>query len=122
MHRLCETDRLVIFKSEPFVISEFYSVERTLYVGFNRDDSEVHTPMAVVTALICTDSQFELAYGWVDWMETASMYRRQGFAMEFLEAISSHCSLQLAGGSDAGEALVESFYCGEAAADGGREA
>ena len=108
MNKSFETERLVVFVAKDLKISEKFPVPRELYVAFGKDEAVTHCAMPVVTCLV-GHWGFVLGENNVDWLETASEYRRHGFATEFWKGLLRHLgSLDADAGTDAGAAFLRS--------------
>jgi hypothetical protein len=91
MRLIGKTERLHVFESEPFVISDYYSSQRRFYVGFDPTDAVVHTPLPVVTGLV----SFTIDTKWAifDWLETTRMLDEetaQEVRDEFMGLVKDH--------------------------------
>lgn len=99
MKHVCDTARLRIFRST--VQPADHYVDRILYVAFRTDEDR---PMPCATCMIGIAD-------FVDWIEVASEYRRQGFGTELLRAVQKDVDeeLWIEGGSKSGKAFVANF-------------
>lgn len=86
MNNAFNTSRLRVFQSEPFALCDEFSASRTLFIAFPLD-TIVHPPCPIVTAVL-TDYRFLHGRLTLDWIETASAHRRQGYATEVVNALS----------------------------------
>jgi hypothetical protein len=106
MQQVFDTERLRVFTTDAFTPSEFYRVPRRLYAAFAPDDRHVHTLLPVVTVLVGDLPMMGL---YVDWIETTTEYREEGYAKEVLTALARHLlprPLTAFAGTDEGEALL----------------
>ena len=102
-----DTERLRVFACLDLRISDFFSAPRQLFVAFPLDDEHVHAPMPVVTALL---GDYHTGAPFVDWLEVASLYQRQGFATEFLTGLRRFVGpLIISGATFEGEEFVRSL-------------
>ena len=111
MKHFFDTERLVVFTTDRFVINNYFACTRQLVVAFPKDDSEVHTSMPVVTALLA-DHEYSDGEMAVDWLETSSLYRQHGFAKEVLIGLREQFPGLLAeGATEEGELLCKAVCC-----------
>lgn len=86
MKRTFETARLRVF-SAPFAPGEMakhYTAPRLLFVAFRMDEDR---PMVCATALVTPKCPYEPKAAYLDWIEVASEYRREGFGRELYDGI-----------------------------------
>ena len=98
-----ETERLLVSRVRGIRPNHF-NLKRDVYMAFRTDEER---PLLAVNAVLL-DRQDDC---FVDWLEVASEYRRQGFATEFLEGLEEFLGreLFLTPGSTDGEAFLAEY-------------
>ncbi len=102
-----ETERMRVFLMRGVIPTDL-NLQRDVYFAFRTDEDR---PMIVVNAVLW-DRRSYLSGDWfVDWLEVASVYRREGFATEFLQGLTKFLDykVDLTAGSRDGELFLKSF-------------
>lgn len=108
------TDRLNVF--DITLIPSHLNTDRRVFIAFRNNDEQ---PTPVCTAVVMQPTATSLlTHPWIDWLETSSEHRRQGYATELLKAIESRIGpCHFEGATEAGEAFcvaIENALDGDA--------
>jgi len=98
-----ETRRLRVFRVRG-VLPTDTNLERDVYIAFQIDLERI---LIAVNAVLL----YRLESWFIDWLEVASEYRREGFATEFLDGLREFLddNVDLSAGSDDGEAFLAEY-------------
>lgn len=99
------------------VRTELHTLERLQFLAYHAD---VDHPMLVGNMLVTVEGMCGM---FVDWLEVAELYRRQGFGRELFQGVRAYvrdklaCELVYDGVTPAGVAFCEKMYSEEQARD-----